>query len=151
MQTLRTPSPSRPIAEDQLRKARTQMRAQISSLERELSKAELDCARPLIHRRESRAEQPRIASLGELEQRRDELIDTLRHANAIAERIEEKHSAARRMLQEILADPKSHKFARIRNADMGLPSCKTYEVRPRLGLVGMLAGWWQVKISSGCP
>jgi hypothetical protein len=26
-----------------------------------------------------------------------------------------------------------------------------WHVRPRLGLVGMLAGWWQVKLSSGCP
>jgi hypothetical protein len=24
-------------------------------------------------------------------------------------------------------------------------------VRPRLGLIGMLCGWWQVKLSSGCP
>jgi hypothetical protein len=24
-------------------------------------------------------------------------------------------------------------------------------VRPRLGLIGMLAGWWHVKLSSGCP
>jgi hypothetical protein len=24
-------------------------------------------------------------------------------------------------------------------------------VRPRLGLIGMLMGWWQVKLSSGCP
>ena len=22
---------------------------------------------------------------------------------------------------------------------------------PRLGLIGMLMGWWQVKLSSGCP
>jgi len=24
-------------------------------------------------------------------------------------------------------------------------------VRPRVGLVGMFMGWWQVKLSSGCP
>jgi hypothetical protein len=24
-------------------------------------------------------------------------------------------------------------------------------VRPRLGLIGMLMGWWRVVISSGCP
>src|SRR5947209_8298032 len=23
--------------------------------------------------------------------------------------------------------------------------------RPRLGLIGMMMGWWQVKLSSGCP
>ena len=26
-----------------------------------------------------------------------------------------------------------------------------WQVRPRLGLIGMLMGWWQVKLSSGCP
>lgn len=26
-----------------------------------------------------------------------------------------------------------------------------WQVRPRLGLIGMLAGWWHVKLSSGCP
>ena len=29
--------------------------------------------------------------------------------------------------------------------------CGAYQVRPRLGLIGMLMGWWQVKLSSGCP
>ena len=24
-------------------------------------------------------------------------------------------------------------------------------VKPRLGLIGMLMGWWEVKLSSGCP
>ena len=28
---------------------------------------------------------------------------------------------------------------------------RRYVVRPRLGLIGMLAGWWEVKLSSGCP
>jgi hypothetical protein len=29
--------------------------------------------------------------------------------------------------------------------------CGVWQVRPRLGLIGMLMGWWQVKLSSGCP
>ena len=29
--------------------------------------------------------------------------------------------------------------------------CGVYQVRPRLGIIGMLAGWWHVKLSSGCP
>ena len=33
----------------------------------------------------------------------------------------------------------------------GRPGCGAYHVRPRAGIVGMLMGWWQVKISSGCP
>jgi hypothetical protein len=49
------------------------------------------------------------------------------------------------------ADPPAHRRVRLRNADLGLPGCTTYEVAPRLGIVGMLAGWWHVKVSSGCP
>jgi hypothetical protein len=40
---------------------------------------------------------------------------------------------------------------RISAEAIGEPSCKTWEVRPRVGLLGMLMGWWRVKISSGCP
>src|SRR5919199_764777 len=47
--------------------------------------------------------------------------------------------------------PPAYRGQRLTNADLGLAGCTTYEVAPRLGLVGMLAGWWQVKISSGCP
>jgi len=34
---------------------------------------------------------------------------------------------------------------------VGEPGCGVWQVRPRLGLIGMLMGWWQVKLSSGCP
>jgi hypothetical protein len=49
------------------------------------------------------------------------------------------------------ADPPGHRRMRLTNAELGLGGCTTYEVAPRLGVVGMLAGWWQVKVSSGCP
>jgi hypothetical protein len=35
--------------------------------------------------------------------------------------------------------------------ELGAGGCGVWRVRPRLGLVGMLMGWWQVKLSSGCP
>src|SRR5439155_16498613 len=59
--------------------------------------------------------------------------------------------AARRRLEAMLAAPGEHRFARLALADLGEPGCGVYMVRPRLGLIGMLAGWWQVKLSSGCP
>ena len=34
---------------------------------------------------------------------------------------------------------------------LGEPGCVSYHVKPRLGIIGMLAGWWHVKVSSGCP
>ena len=36
-------------------------------------------------------------------------------------------------------------------ADVGEPGCGRWHSRPRLGLIGMLMGWWRVKVSSGCP
>ena len=51
----------------------------------------------------------------------------------------------------MLADPPGHKGERIANRELGLPGCTTYAVLPRLGPVGLLTGWWRVKVSSGCP
>ncbi len=51
----------------------------------------------------------------------------------------------------MLADPATYRHARVALRELGLPGCGSYVVRPRLGLVGMLAGWWEVKLSSGCP
>ena len=38
-----------------------------------------------------------------------------------------------------------------RTRDIGEPGCRDWHVRPRFGLLGMLAGWWRVVVSSGCP
>jgi hypothetical protein len=51
----------------------------------------------------------------------------------------------------MLLEPGRHRYVRISNRDLGVPGCTTYESVPRLGLIGMLMGWWQVKVSSGCP
>jgi hypothetical protein len=53
--------------------------------------------------------------------------------------------------EAMVADPRAHKWRRIKRAELGLPGCGEYRVVPRLGLVGILAGWWQVTLSSGCP
>lgn len=94
---------------------------------------------------------PRILGLGELERLRDDLADRLSHTRrTLHDRtyVEDLH---RRRIEEMMLDPAAHKWERVRNADIGEPGCKEWRVVPRLGLVGMLAGWWRVKISSGCP
>ena len=48
-------------------------------------------------------------------------------------------------------EPGRYKYVRLPVSDLGQGGCGVWEVRPRLGLIGMLAGWWQVKLSSGCP
>ncbi len=59
--------------------------------------------------------------------------------------------AGRALLEDARADPRRHKWLRIPRAALGERGCGAYEVRPRVGLLGMLAGWWEVKLSSGCP
>ena len=54
-------------------------------------------------------------------------------------------------LERMLFEPKRYKFARLHRADVDMGGCGAWQVRPRLGLIGMLMGWWRVKISSGCP
>ena len=51
----------------------------------------------------------------------------------------------------MLAAPEKHKWLRISRADVGEPGCGHWHSRPRLGPLGMLMGWWRVKVSSGCP
>jgi hypothetical protein len=90
---------------------------------------------------------PRMLSLGELERVRDGLAAARPAAGADGEG----HAAARLRLERMLADPAAHHWARVPLAALGVPGCGAYVVRPRLGLIGMLAGWWEVKLSSGCP
>ncbi|HLY48337.1 MAG TPA: hypothetical protein VKR21_04005 [Solirubrobacteraceae bacterium] len=133
--------------------ARRSLRTQIAKLERELADAFVT-AYPMggleppggEHRSD-----PRLLDLGELERVRDGLAERLRDARAtIAERAEAQE-AHRVYLEQILLDPAKHRFARVSCRDLGQPGCGVWQVRPRLGLIGMLMGWWQVKLSSGCP
>lgn len=94
---------------------------------------------------------PRLLGLGELEALRDQLAERLRSARAELAARADRQGEARRLLEAMHADPAAHRFARLPRAELGVPGCGNYEVRPRLGLVGMLMGWWQVKLSSGCP
>jgi hypothetical protein len=47
--------------------------------------------------------------------------------------------------------PERHRRMTVTSADLGEPGCRVWRMRPRLGLPGMLLGWWRVKVSSGCP
>jgi hypothetical protein len=58
---------------------------------------------------------------------------------------------SRELLDRMQLEPGRHKFMRLPVANLGQGGCGAWEVRPRLGLIGMLAGWWHVKLSSGCP
>jgi hypothetical protein len=140
------------LEQDELAARRT-LRTQIAKLERELSDAFVTAYEMGASEqpRPPGARDPRLLGLGELERVRDELADRLRAAQ---ERITERadaHAANRLYLERILLDPAKHRFARVSCRDLGEPGCGVWQVRPRLGLIGMLMGWWQVKLSSGCP
>jgi hypothetical protein len=94
---------------------------------------------------------PRLLSLGELEELRDELAAKVTHVRrTLSERtyVEEQN---RRLIEEMLSDPAGHRWVRVGNEDIGEPGCKHWHVRPRWSFLGMLMGWWRVVISSGCP
>jgi hypothetical protein len=62
------------------------------------------------------------------------------------------HAArARVRLERMRLAPGRHRFERVRRAELGEGRCGVWAVRPRRGLLGMLMGWWEVKLSSGCP
>ncbi len=92
-----------------------------------------------------------MLDLGELERVRDELVARVHAARAAIVQRAEEHAANRVYLERMLLEPGKHRFARVSRGDIGESGCGEWQVKPRLGLIGMLMGWWQVKLSSGCP
>jgi hypothetical protein len=135
------------------RAARRSLRRQIARLERELGQALLDAYPGPIEAPAAgpTSRGPRVLSLGELERVRDRLADRLQDVRAELIERSKRQSGARELLERMLLEPGRYRYVRIANGDLGLPGCTTYMSVPRLGLIGMLMGWWQVKISSGCP
>lgn len=146
----------RPIEDSAVLAARRSLRAQIARLERDLCEAVVaafphatittDDARVA-----ARSCGPRLLDLEELEALRDELATQLKEARV---RLAERSGAqqeARERLEAMLLAPGRHKFWRVSSAALGEGGCGVWAVRPRLGLIGMLMGWWHVKLSSGCP
>jgi hypothetical protein len=132
--------------------ARRTLRDQIARLERELSAVAIGAFPRLDVRTNTPSlAGPRLLSLGELERVRDALAGRLGDLDAAVTAQAARQADAARELERMLADPPAHKWHRITHADLGIPGCGDYHVRPKAGLLGMLMGWWQVKMSSGCP
>jgi hypothetical protein len=135
------------------RAARQELRRQIGRLERELAtlfgaafgRVEIE------HRVAPRPAEPRVLDLGELERLRDELADRVAGARVTLAGRAEVETANRQLLGRMLADPAAHRWVTVSRADVGEPGCGAWHSRPRLGPIGMLMGWWRVKVSSGCP
>ncbi|HEV3390537.1 MAG TPA: hypothetical protein VG057_16065 [Solirubrobacteraceae bacterium] len=154
MELLEHPAAPLIAPEQDERGARRSLRAQIDKLERELADAFVT-AYPMggLDRVEPAGSYagPRLLGLGELERVRDELAVRVQVARkSIADRADAQ-AANRVRLEKMLLEPGRYRFVRIANRDIGEPGCGEWFVRPRLGLIGMLMGWWEVKLSSGCP
>jgi hypothetical protein len=145
MSVISPAAPAQPVLLDE-RAARRDLGDQIGRLEHELSRTLADVfprrepARP--GRSASAQAGPRLLTLGQLERIRDELADrvaTLREHRGPA------------LLEQMQRTPERYRWVVVTSADISEPGCTVWQVRPRLGLIGMLMGWWRVKISSGCP
>jgi hypothetical protein len=131
---------------------RRQLREQVAHLEEEL--AALFCStypRTGFDWNVRARGGPRLLSVRELEELRDDLAQRLQHnRRALGDRtyVEELN---RRRIEEMMLAPEEHKWVRVRNEDIGEKGCKSWHVVPRFGLLGMMMNWWRVRISSGCP
>jgi hypothetical protein len=148
----RTPDILRAPARGDERAARRSLRTQIARLEGRLA-AVTAATYPRVPGGPPGpgAGGPRLLSLLELERERDRLAGRVASAEHRAAQQAARQAEARALLAAMLADPPAHKWARIADADLGAAGCAVYQVRPRLGPLGLLMDWWRVKISSGCP
>jgi hypothetical protein len=135
------------------RAARNSLRSQVARLERELSAivAEGFPHIPPPTPQEKPCSGPCLLSLEEFERLRDGLVGRVQELRRLAAERVEHERRAHELLERMKLEPGRYKFARLPVNDLGQGGCGVWEVRPRLGLIGMLAGWWQVKLSSGCP
>ncbi len=135
------------------RLARAELRRQIGRLECELAglfgeafgRVEVGCDVGAL------AVEPRVLGLGELERVRDDLATRIGEARLALDERSLVETRNRELLRRVLADPAEFKWVRVSRHDVGEPGCGTWHSRPRFGMLGMLMGWWRVKVSSGCP
>lgn len=152
----RVPPPRDPDAalleRDAERPVRDQLRQQIAKLENELAQTFASAfPRKGIDFAVGAVGGPRLLGIGDLERVRDALAFRLRMAREdVATRtyFEERN---REGLELMLARPEEYRWVRFSNEDIGEPGCRHWHSRPRWGLLGVLLGWWRVKLSSGCP
>jgi hypothetical protein len=134
------------------REARADLRRQIAAMELALARL-FGSAFPRkgIEFAVSGVGGPRLLSVDELEQIRDGLAARIQEVREDLHRHAVVEQSNRELIECMIADPASHQWVRVCNEDIGQPGCKNWHVKPRWGPLGMLMGWWRVKISSGCP
>lgn len=135
--------------------ARADLRRQIAGLEFQLAQIFTD-AFPLVDLQVGdltipASGRPRILDLRDLELARDALARRISEARSRVAQQRDREVEKRAILQEMIAAPQDFKWVKISRAAVGEPGCGGWHSRPVLGLLGMLMGWWRIKVSSGCP
>ena len=134
------------------RPVRDELRRQIARLERRLGELFASSfPRKGLEWRVGAVGGPRVLGTADLERVRDALVVRLREAETELARRGDQEEANRGLLELVIAEPERHRWVRISNDDIGEAGCRHWHSRPRWGLLGMLLGWWRVKLSSGCP
>jgi hypothetical protein len=140
------------VREDAERRARDDLRRQIGELERQLGELFSSAfPRSGIEFGVPAAGGPRVLGVADLEAVRDALATRLQKARAELSRRVDVEEENRGLLEEMIAQPDRYRWVRVSNEDVGEPGCRHWHSRPRWGLLGMILGWWRVKLSSGCP
>jgi hypothetical protein len=140
------------VREDSERLARDDLRRQIGELERELGelfatafpRAGIDFGVPA-------AGGPRVLGVADLEAVRDALAVRLQKARGELSRRVDTEEQNRELIERMIAEPDHYRWVQVSNDDIGERGCRHWHSRPRWGLLGMILGWWRVKLSSGCP
>ena len=135
------------------RAARADLRRQIAMMEAELGQlfASAFPRTGIEFRVAAPGGGPRILSVDELERVRDALAIRLGEVKEQLNEFGYAEEQSRELIERMTADPESHKWIRVSNEHLGEPGCRHWHSRPRWGVLGMLLGWWRVKVSSGCP
>jgi len=131
---------------------RGELRSQIARLEAEYAAANARLNRPADTTTPSSA--PRLLTASELESVRDQLVSRFLDVQGELRELEiekMRHGEQRDLLRRMHDEPARHRWTTITTRDIGEPGCRRWEARPILGVIGLLSGWWRVRVSSGCP
>ncbi|MQA74099.1 MAG: GntR family transcriptional regulator [Solirubrobacterales bacterium] len=131
--------------------ARRELRRQIGRLEAQLASYSRELESLAAETRPLNPPEPRIAGVAELERTRDSLLHQLATARGAATRRARRERRAREVRDAMVADPGAHRWEVVSAAETGEQGCLSWQVEPRLGPLGALMSWWQVKVSGGCP
>ena len=134
------------------RPLRDALRRQIARLEQQLSELWTSAfPRKDINWSVGAVGGPRILGAAELERVRDALLVRIREAQTEIARRADAEEKNRGLIERMIAEPESYRWVQVSNEDVGDRECKHWHSRPRFCILGMLMGWWRVKLSSGCP